>query len=83
MPSNCSKMLKLGTFWETLFLMVSEQTCSCSHEMDKACDKRLNRLISYIHHTCEFQQYCCVGNTAKQCNFELFQDSAFAGDLED
>ena len=32
----------------------------------KACDKRLNRLISYIHHTCEHKQYCHVGNTAKQ-----------------
>ena len=29
----------------------------------KACDKRLNRLISYIHHTCEYKQYCYVGNT--------------------
>ena len=27
----------------------------------KACDKRLNRLISYIHHTCEYRQYCHVG----------------------
>ena len=33
----------------------------------KACDKRLSRWISYIHHTCEFKQYCHVGNTAKQC----------------
>ena len=33
----------------------------------KACDKRLNCLISCIHHTCEFQQCCFVGNTAKQC----------------
>ena len=33
----------------------------------KACDKRLNRLISYIHHTSEYKQYCHVGNTAKQC----------------
>ena len=33
----------------------------------KACDKRLARLISYIHHTCEFRQYCYVGNTAQQC----------------
>ena len=49
----------------------------------KACDKRLNRLISYIHHTCEFQQYCYVGNTAKQCRLGLFQDSDCAGDLED
>ena len=32
----------------------------------KACDKRLNRLISYIHHTSEYKQYCHVGNTAKQ-----------------
>ena len=49
----------------------------------KACDKRLNRLISYIHHTCEYKQYCHVGNTAKQCRLKLFQDSDFAGDLED
>ena len=49
----------------------------------KACDKRLNRLISYIHHTCEYKQYCYVGNTAKQCRLGLFQDSDFAGDLED
>ena len=27
----------------------------------KVCDKRLNRLISYIHHTCEYKQYCHVG----------------------
>ena len=49
----------------------------------KACDKRLNRLISYIHHTCEYKQYSYVGNTAKQCRLGLFQDSDFAGDLED
>ena len=49
----------------------------------KACDKSLNRLISDIHHTCEYRQHCHVGNTAKQCRLGLFQDSAFAGDLED
>ena len=49
----------------------------------KACDKRQNRLISYIHHTCEYKQFCHVGNTAKQCRLGLFQDSDFAGDLED
>ena len=49
----------------------------------KACDKRLNRLISQIHHTSEYKQYCHVGNTAKQCRLGLFQDSDFAGDLED
>ena len=48
-----------------------------------ACDKRLNRLISYIHHTSEYKQDCHVRNTAKQCRLGLFQDSDFAGDLED
>ena len=43
----------------------------------------MNRLISFIHHTCEYKQYCHVGNTAKQCRLGLFQDSDFAGDLED
>ena len=49
----------------------------------KACDKRLNRLISNIYHTCEYKQYCHVGNTAKQCRLGLCQDSDFAEDLED
>ena len=49
----------------------------------RACDKRLARFISYIHHTSEFKQYCHAGNTAKQCRLGLFQDSDFAGDLED
>ena len=52
-------------------------------EWTKACDKRLSRLISYIYHTCEYKQYCHVGNTAKQCRLGLFQDFDFAGDLED
>ena len=49
----------------------------------KSCDKRLNRLISDIHHTCEYKQYCHVGNTAKQCRLGLFQGSDFEGNLED
>ena len=49
----------------------------------RACDKRLARLISNIHHTCEHRQYCHVENTAQQCRLGLFQDSDFAGDLED
>ena len=49
----------------------------------KACDKRLCRLISCIHHTCEYKQYCHVGNTAKQCRLGLYQDSDCGGDFED
>ena len=49
----------------------------------KACDKRVNQSISYIHHTCEYKQYCYVGNIAIQHRLGLFEDSDFAGDLED
>ena len=31
----------------------------------KACDKRICRLISYIHDTIEHKHFCHVGNTAK------------------
>ena len=49
----------------------------------KACDKRLNRLISKILHTSEYKHFFYVGNTVEQCRLGLFQDSDFAGDLED
>ena len=49
----------------------------------QSCDKRLARLISYIHHASAYLQYCYVGNTAQQCRLGLFQDSDFTGDLED
>ena len=45
----------------------------------KTCDKRLARLISYVHHTCEYKQYCYVGGTAQHCRLGLFQDSDFSG----
>ena len=49
----------------------------------KACAKCLARLISYIHDTSEYRQYCHVGNTSQQCRFGPFQDSDFARDFED
>ena len=77
---KCLYLARIGrhdTLWSVNKLARSITKCT------KACDKRLNRLISYIHHTCEYKQYCYVGNTAKQCRLGLFQDSDFAGDLED
>ena len=47
------------------------------------CDRRLARLISYTHHKNDYRQYCHVGKTAQHCRLGLFQDSDFAGDLED
>ena len=49
----------------------------------RACDKRLAHLISYMHFTSEFKQYCHMENTGEQCRLGLFHDSDFVGDLED
>ena len=49
----------------------------------ESCDKRLARLISCVHRTSEYRQYCRVGITAHHCRLGLLQDSDFAGDLED
>ena len=82
MLSNYSEMLKLGTFGRHDILWSVNKLARSITKWTKACDKRLNRLISYFHHTCEYRQYCPVGNTAKQCRLGLFQDSDFAGELE-
>ena len=83
MLSNCSEMLILGKNWTTWYSMVSNKLARSITKWTKACDKRLDRLISKIHYTCVYKQYCHVGNIAKQCRLGLFQDSDFAGDLED
>ena len=49
----------------------------------QACEKRFAKLISFIHHTSGYRQYCHLENTAQHCRWGLFQDSDFAGDLED
>ena len=76
------KCLYLARIGRTDILWSVNKLARSITKWTKACDKRLNRLISYIHHTCEYKQYCHVGNTAKQCRLGLFQDSDFAGDLE-
>ena len=76
------KCLYLARFGRPDILWSVNKLARSITKWTRACDKRLNRLISYIHHTCEYKQYCHVGNTAKQCRLGLFQDSAFAGDLE-
>ena len=87
LSNTCSqivlKCLFLARIGRPDILWSVNKLARCITKWTKACDKRLNRLISYIHHTSEYKQYCHVGNTAKQCRLGLFQDSDFAGDLED
>ena len=84
MFSNCSEMLiHLARVGRLDILWSVNKLARSITKWTKACDERLSRLISYIHHTCEYKQYCFVGNIAKQCRVGLFQDPDFAGDLED
>ena len=48
-----------------------------------ACDRRLLRLIQYIHQTGEYSQICFVGDPPEDCWLTLFSDASFAGDLRD
>ena len=49
----------------------------------KAHDRRLHRLMCYIHHTVDWTQICYVGNNVTDINLVLFTDASFAGDLVD
>ena len=84
MLSNCSEMrLHLARIGNLDILWSVNKLARSITKVTRSCDKRLNWLIYYIHHACEYKQYCYVGNTAEQCRLGLFQDSDFAGDLED
>ena len=48
-----------------------------------ACDRRLHRLICYMHQTADYAQICFVGDAPGDCWLTLFSDASFAGDLRD
>ena len=62
MLSNCSIKFILGTCWKTWYSKVSVNELARSiRKWTKVCDKRLNRLISFIHNTCEYKQHLLCG----------------------
>ena len=78
LSNTCSQILKclnLARVGRPDILWSVNKLARSITKWTKACDKRLNRLISYIHHTCEYRQYCHVGNTAKECRLGLFKDN--------
>ena len=48
-----------------------------------ACDKRLLRLISYMHHSKYKKQVCFVGDHPQDCRIALYVDASFAGETRD
>ena len=71
------RMLRVDAMW-AVNMLASEVT-----RWNVACDKRLHRLISYLHFTKDKKLTCMVGDTADKCMLALFSDASFAGDLKD
>ena len=69
------KMLIIGTYWVTWYSVVSEQTCTIDYEMDQSL-WQTPESFDILHPSHMWIQ-------TKQCRLGLFQDSDFAGDLED
>ena len=72
-----ARMSRLDCLW-TVNVLARDVT-----RWTRACDKRLHRLISYLHHTKDWMQTCFVGDSALDCRLALFADASFAGDLTD
>ena len=87
LPDVCSQIvltcLYLAPIGEPNVLLSVNKLARAITKWTQACDTRYARLISYIHCTSEFKQYCHVGNTAQQCRLGFFEDSDHARDLED
>ena len=77
---RCSKLARIG---RPDILWFVNKFAHAGTKWATSCDKRLARLISYIHRTNEYWQCCYVGNPAQQCRLRLFQDCGFAGDLQE
>jgi hypothetical protein len=77
---KCLYLARFGrpdTLWSVSFLarMVTKWI--------QACEKRLHRLIAYIHHTKHWTQVCHIGDQPWECWLALFVDASFAGDITD
>ena len=77
---KCQNLARIGR--PEILWSVNKQARSVT-KWTQACDRRLARLISYIHFTSDYRQYCHVGNAAQHFRLGLLQDSDFVGDLED
>ena len=82
-PKLFRNALYLARIGRPDILWSSEQTCTINHQMDQSLWQTPWIDWFHIFTTHKKKQFCHVGTSAKQCRLKLFQDSDFAGDLED
>ena len=73
----CARLTRPDIYW-TVNLLAKNV-----HKWSKACDKRLQRLISYMHYTADMVLTAFVGDKVQDCVLVLFTDASFAGDITD
>ena len=52
----------------------------CITKWDAACDRRLHRLMCYVHHTLHLRMVGWVGDSLSELRLHLFADADWAGD---
>ena len=60
-------------------LRATNRLTSYIHFWDEDCDKRLHRLIQYIHETVNFRMFGWVGDKTCDIGFHTYSDADFAG----
>ena len=67
------KCLYLARIGRPDFLWSVNKLARSITKWTKACDKRLNRLISYTHHTSEYKQFCHVEAPPNNADWDCFK----------
>ena len=73
----CARIVRLDLLWTI---------CSLARQVTKwtrASDRKLHRLVSYLHHSQDISLEAFVGNTAAELAILWFSDADFAGDIKD
>ena len=65
------------------FLWAVNSLARCVTKWTVACDKRLHRLVSYMHHHKDHVQLAWIGDTPDKIKVAMFVDASFAADLVD
>ena len=77
------KYLHLARIGKPYILWSMNKFARSITKWNKACDKRLNRLTSYIHYTCECNSIVLWVILKHKADRDCFKTPILAGDLED
>ena len=84
-PSAASILMKILYLARCCRFDLIHPVCSLAREVTKwnrACDKRLHRLVGYLHSTRTLSQEGYVGNVSEDLSILCYTDASFADDVQ-